>query len=182
MVGFGLGVCVYKFAFSGFFFFFFFLCAWIVISHDFIIQEKNTVHILFIYCSCTVHGSHETIHTFKNYFVTMFSNFNFSKNKFNPNIPLIQTYPCISIIYGGRNNMELEPNSWSDEMAWTMSPIRSMRNFGLKSQHIWIDKMGLRGSIRVRNGRSVGPIAWTGYCSVNELVQRKNPQPMSLIM
>ena len=31
--------------------------------------------------------SHSTIHTFKNYFVTMFSVFSFSKNKFNPNGP-----------------------------------------------------------------------------------------------
>ena len=32
-------------------------------------------------------GSHDTIHTFKNYFTTMFSVliFNFSKNKINPN-------------------------------------------------------------------------------------------------
>ena len=71
------------------------------------------------------------------------------------------------ITHGGRYNMELEPNSWSDEMAWTMSPIRSMMNFKLKSQHIWIDEMGLWGFIRVGNGQSVGPIAWTGYCSVN---------------
>ena len=59
------------------------------------------------YCSCTVHalfmgptatlfkkkkiknGSHGTIHTFKNYFVTVFSVFNFSKNKLYPNGPLM---------------------------------------------------------------------------------------------
>ena len=32
--------------------------------------------------------SHDTIHTFKNYFVTIFSVFSFSKNKFNTNGPL----------------------------------------------------------------------------------------------
>ena len=37
------------------------------------------------HCSCTVHGSHDTIHIFKNYFAIMFSVFSFSKNKFNPN-------------------------------------------------------------------------------------------------
>ena len=53
---------------------------------------------LFMHCSSTVHrihihfiqnknGSHGTIHTFKNYFVTVFSVFNFSNNKFNPNGP-----------------------------------------------------------------------------------------------
>ena len=31
--------------------------------------------------------SHDTIHTFKNYFVTVFLVFSFSNNKFNPNGP-----------------------------------------------------------------------------------------------
>ena len=35
----------------------------------------------------TVHGSHDTIHTFKNYFATVFSVFSFSNNKFNSNRP-----------------------------------------------------------------------------------------------
>ena len=36
-------------------------------------------------------GSHNTIYTFKNYFVTVFSVlvFNFSKNKLNPNTPIV---------------------------------------------------------------------------------------------
>ena len=42
-----------------------------------------------MYCSRTVHGSHDTIHTFKNYFAIVFSVFSFSKNKFNPNRPLM---------------------------------------------------------------------------------------------
>ena len=48
------------------------------------------MHTLFIYLACTVHAfknikneSHGTIHTFKNYFVTVFSVFSFSNNKFN---------------------------------------------------------------------------------------------------
>ena len=61
-----------------------------------------TVCALFTHCSNTVHmgptttllkkiknGSHSNIHTFKNYFVTVFSVFSFSKNKFNLNEPLI---------------------------------------------------------------------------------------------
>ena len=59
-------------------FFFFFFCAWTVKSHEFIVQGKNTIH-----------RSHDTIHTFKNYFVTVFSIFNFNKNKLYPNRPLI---------------------------------------------------------------------------------------------
>ena len=51
-------------------------------------REKKTVHALFIYYSYTVHGSHDTIHTFKNYFTTVFSVFSFSNNKFNPTDPI----------------------------------------------------------------------------------------------
>ena len=44
---------------------------------------------LFIHCSCTVYGSHNTIHTFKNYyFTTVFSVFSFSNNKSNSNGPM----------------------------------------------------------------------------------------------
>ena len=44
-------------------------------------------------------GSHDTIHTFKNYFVTVFSVsvFSFSKNKLNPNGPLVK-YPYLGTI------------------------------------------------------------------------------------
>ena len=40
------------------------------------------------YCSYTVYESQDTIHTFKNYFATIFSVFSFSNNKFNPNGPI----------------------------------------------------------------------------------------------
>ena len=56
----------------------------------FTVHKTNvTVHALFRYCSCTVYGSHDTIHIFKNYFATVFSVFSFSKNKFNPNTPIM---------------------------------------------------------------------------------------------
>ena len=42
------------------------------------------------HCSCTVHRSHDTIHTFKNYFTTVFSVFSFNNNKFNPNGPCME--------------------------------------------------------------------------------------------
>ena len=48
-----------------------------------------TIHVLFMYYSCTVHESHDTIHTFKNYFATVFSVFSFRNNKFNPNGPKV---------------------------------------------------------------------------------------------
>ena len=52
-------------------------------------DTKNTVYTRFMYCSCTVYGSHNTIHTFKNYyFTTVFSVFSFSNNKFNSNGPM----------------------------------------------------------------------------------------------
>ena len=44
---------------------------------------------LFTHCSCTIHGSHGTIHTFKNDFAIVFSVFSFSKNKLYPNGPLV---------------------------------------------------------------------------------------------
>ena len=70
--------CVFSFMFSSFSFSFsffsFFFYTWTVTSHGF------TLHALFI----TVHalkniknGSHDTIHTFKNYFATVLSVFNF---------------------------------------------------------------------------------------------------------
>ena len=54
-----------------------------------------TVAVLFMYCSNTVYvfkniknGSYDTIYIFKNYFVTVFSVFNFSNNPFIPNGPV----------------------------------------------------------------------------------------------
>ena len=53
---------------------------------------SNTVVVLFMYCSSTVHvlkniknGSYDTIHIFKNDFVIVFSVFSFNNNKFNLN-------------------------------------------------------------------------------------------------
>ena len=74
---FGLDVCVYKRVFSLFFFFFFpFFLAVVIDFH-----RQNS---LFMNSACTVHvlkniknGSHGTIHTFKNYFTTVFSVFQF---------------------------------------------------------------------------------------------------------
>ena len=39
--------------------------------------------------------SHDTIHTFKNYFTIIFSVFSFSNNKFNPNGPILYFFPLI---------------------------------------------------------------------------------------
>ena len=85
MRAFGLGWkwrCVFKL-------FFFPLRVNIKIIWFYCTGTKNTVHALFTYCSCTVLGSHNTIHIFKNYFTTVFSVFSFSNNKFNPNGPYI---------------------------------------------------------------------------------------------
>ena len=80
------------------FFFFFFFC-----FHAFQGGRRQILLFmrqmsLFMHCSGTAHGthihfiqnkngSHGTIHTFKNYFVTVFLVFSFSNNKFNPNEP-----------------------------------------------------------------------------------------------
>ena len=42
--------------------------------------------------------SHDTIHAFKNYFVTVFSVFSFSINKFNPNGPYI-SHSCLVFFF-----------------------------------------------------------------------------------
>ena len=56
----------------------------------------NTIHALFMGPTVTLfrkknikNGSHGTIHTFKNYFATVFSVFSFSKNKLYSNGPLV---------------------------------------------------------------------------------------------
>ena len=74
--------------------FFFFPCAW-------------TVKTLFMHCSYTVHRSHNTIHTIKNYFTTVFSIFSFSNNKFNPNGPLNLLSYATSIMKENINNKEI---------------------------------------------------------------------------
>ena len=54
---------------------------------------SSTVHALFIRPTVTLfkknikNGSHGIIHTFKNYFATVFSVFSFNKNKLYPNEP-----------------------------------------------------------------------------------------------
>ena len=89
-----------------FFFFFFFFTHFREGETKFTVYETNvTVHALFWYCLCTVHGthsyfiqknikngSHSTIYTFKNYFVTVFSVFSFQFS-ISATISSIQTDP-----------------------------------------------------------------------------------------
>ena len=100
-------VCAFEsFVFSRFFFFFFLALMnsnLTVHACDYTVREtkllfancSNTVHALFIGPTITLfkknikNGSHGTIHTFKNYFVIVFSVFSFSKNKLYPNGPWI---------------------------------------------------------------------------------------------
>ena len=81
-------------------FFFFFLPAFVDFGRQFLLLW--TVYTLFTHCVYTVHvlkniknESHDTIYTFKYYFVTVFLIFNFqfsvfNNNKFNPNTPIIE--------------------------------------------------------------------------------------------
>ena len=88
--------CVHVFwaTFFSFFFFFFFGSAAII---DFVNCEQY-IHALFTVPQITLfskffikNGSHSTIYIFKNYFATVFSVsvFSFSKNKLNPNTPVV---------------------------------------------------------------------------------------------
>ena len=45
------------------------------------------------YCSCTVYGFHDTIHLFKNYFVTVFFSFQLCPNGPLMNFTLFHVYP-----------------------------------------------------------------------------------------
>ena len=69
---------------------------------------------LFMHCSCTVHRSHDTIHTFKNYFATVFSVFSFSNNKFNSNGPICMyntTLHLNSTVFDNNNNSNNNNNN-----------------------------------------------------------------------
>ena len=82
-----------------FLFFFFFLAAIV----DFV-NCKQYIRVLFTVPQITLfnhffikNGFHSTIYTFKNYFATLFSVsvFSFSKNKLNPNTPVVS---CTGLI------------------------------------------------------------------------------------
>ena len=98
-LGWALGLCVFLVCV---FRYFFFSCMWTVTSHGFIVQgTKITVHTLFI----TVHtwkniknGSHDTIHTFKNYFATVFSVFSFQFSV-SATISSIQMDPWFQLLH-----------------------------------------------------------------------------------
>ena len=79
--------------FSFFFSFFFaFSCkGWLFNREQFIRVLFTDPQILLFNNFFIKNGSHDTIHTFKNYFIIVFSvfNFQFQQNKFYPNIPYI---------------------------------------------------------------------------------------------
>ena len=86
-----------------FFFFFFFWPAFVDFweTNFTVMNSKFTVHVLCY----TIHvlkniknGFHNTIYTFKNYFATVFSVFNFSNNKLNPNGPMVHVLGALTII------------------------------------------------------------------------------------
>ena len=79
-------------AFSDLSLFFFFLQR---VNNNIFTFGKNTVYTLFMHWLYTVHGSHDTIYTFKNYFSIVILVFNFSKNKLYPNRPYIYIFLCI---------------------------------------------------------------------------------------
>ena len=75
------------------FFFFFFQPAIVdFVNCEQCIYELFTVPQITLFSNFFIkNGSHNTIYTFKNYFATVFSVsvFSFSKNKLNPNTPLV---------------------------------------------------------------------------------------------
>ena len=89
LCAFGFRVYVFQFTFSTFF-----LPAFVDFGRQYLLLW--TVYTLFTHCTYIVYtlkniknGSHDTIYTFKNYFVTVFSIFNF---QFSATISSIQTH------------------------------------------------------------------------------------------
>ena len=88
------GIWVFVLRFSLFFFSFFFCSAricWLFHGEQCICALFTNPQIPLFNNFFIKNGSHGTIHTFKNYFATVFSVsvFSFSKNKLNPNVPQI---------------------------------------------------------------------------------------------
>ena len=90
------GIWVFVLRFSLFFFsFFLFFCSaricWLFHGEQCICALFTNPQIPLFSNFFIKNGSHGTIHTFKNYFATVFSVsvFSFSKNKLNPNVPQI---------------------------------------------------------------------------------------------
>ena len=88
------GIWVFVLRFSLFFFSFFFCSAricWLFHGEQCICALFTNPQIPLFSNFFIKNGSHGTIHTFKNYFVTVFSVlvFSFSKNKLNPNVSQI---------------------------------------------------------------------------------------------
>ena len=100
------GLCLFlRFQFNVllFFSFFFFFGSWTVTSHVFTVHTLKNIK----------NGSHDTIHVFKNYFVTILSVFSFSNNKLNPNGPYVSVWivlilafsiPCFAFFFGRVNS------------------------------------------------------------------------------
>ena len=85
------------------FFFFFFFSAIIVdfVNCEQYIRALFTVPQITLFSNFFIkNGSHNTIYTFKNYFATVFSVsvFSFSKNKLNPNTPLVRYLPLVMFV------------------------------------------------------------------------------------
>ena len=72
-----------------------------------------------MHCSSTVHvfkniknRSHDTIHTFKNYFATVFLVFSFSNNKFNPIGPIVNSCD-VTVHVLGKKKKGLKMQTWA---------------------------------------------------------------------
>ena len=85
-------VCVSSLRFPLFFLFFFQPIIVDFVNYEQYICALFTVPQITLFNNFFIkNGSHNTIYTFENYFATVFSVsvFNFSKNKLNPNTPII---------------------------------------------------------------------------------------------
>ena len=81
-------------------------CSWIVTSQVSTVQGTKGIF----------HESHDTIHTFKNYFATVFSIFSFSKNKLYPNEPLV--FSTVFFFFFLEDNKYIVLSTYIKEILW----------------------------------------------------------------
>ena len=126
------------------FFFLLFIFFFQRMNSKFTVQRQRS---LFMHCSSTVHAfknikneSHGTFHTFKNYFVTVFSVFSFQFSV-STTISSIQTYPKLRLLVNTtiRPVVELrfQKNFYDFMRFW---PIRQVLNLSsIYYESVWIE-------------------------------------------
>ena len=94
-------------------------------------SARMNSNITWIYCagdkvhwSCTVHRSHDTIHTLKNYFTIVFS---FQQNKLYPNEPIMHDFFFFFWVKHGNCFYSVKPSRSAWSTMWNCGGISSIK-------------------------------------------------------